>query len=136
MKNVAKTVEGTFRSLNNLIEELHQSFFLYFLDSPVTYLGFEHYLPNLGLIGAPLIVQFIGNYFLSEKNRTVHSILLVIGSILCGFSTYVTPFWLQKVIVYQNTFIITWLTSIVTFVFILFSIVFPAIDSTYAGVFG
>jgi hypothetical protein len=136
IKNVAKTIEGTFRSMNNLIEELHQSFFLYFLDSPVTYLGFEHYLPNLVLIGAPLIIQFVGNYFLSQKSRTVHSILLVVCAILCGFATYISPYWIVRLGVDTPRLLATWLLSIITFAFMLFSLVFPAIDVAYDSMLG
>jgi glycosylphosphatidylinositol transamidase len=54
---IGKVVEGIVRSMNNLIEELHQSFFLYFMDSTMTYYGFEHYMPDLLAIIAPIIFQ-------------------------------------------------------------------------------
>src|SRR5690606_16558102 len=42
---IGSVIEATIRCLNNLLEELHQSFFLYFLDGMRTYMGFESFMP-------------------------------------------------------------------------------------------
>lgn len=57
MISVGNLVEGVVRSMNNLIEELHQSFFMYFMDSTMTYYGFEHYMPNLAVLLVPIALQ-------------------------------------------------------------------------------
>ncbi|KAL0489158.1 zinc peptidase-like protein [Acrasis kona] len=133
IKNVAKTVEGVFRSMNNLIEELHQSFFLYFMDSSVTYYGFEHYLPNLGVMGAPLIIQFVGNFYISDRKRPIHSALVVASSILCGFAVYVTPVVLTKLMGIRdlNQFLIGYVSTVIGSVLVMFCVIFPSIDRFY-----
>lgn len=49
---MGRTVEGTLRSLHNLIEPLHQSFYFYLLPSPMTYVSIGHYMITLGLLVA------------------------------------------------------------------------------------
>jgi Gaa1-like, GPI transamidase component len=44
-------VESTLRSLNNLLERFHQSFFLYLMTTPSSFLSVGNYLP------APLLVS-------------------------------------------------------------------------------
>ncbi len=131
IKNVAKTVEGAFRSMNNLIEELHQSFFLYFMDSSVTYFGFEHYLPNLIVLGAPLVIQFVGNYFISARLRVIHSVLIVAATVVSCVSIYVSPYWIVRLGVDTPTFVISWAGFVVTVILLLFAVVFPSIDHFY-----
>ena len=52
---IAKMVEGTFRSLSNLDEHLHQSFYLYLLSSPVHMVTIGEYAPPLVLLTLPLL---------------------------------------------------------------------------------
>nr|XP_002129998.1 glycosylphosphatidylinositol anchor attachment 1 protein [Ciona intestinalis] len=47
---VGKMVEGICRSLNNLLERFHQSFFFYFLPSLERYVSIGMYMPALGLV--------------------------------------------------------------------------------------
>ena len=51
-----RTVEGIFRSFNNLQEHFHQSFFMYLLPASERYISIALYMPVLGgiLIG-PLL---------------------------------------------------------------------------------
>ncbi|CAG8450657.1 11126_t:CDS:10 [Ambispora leptoticha] len=42
---IGTAVESTFRSLNNLLEHFHQSFFFYLLPSPEKYISIGSYLP-------------------------------------------------------------------------------------------
>lgn len=57
----AMVVESTFRSLNNLLERFHQSFFYYLLAQPYRYISIAMYYPPLGLIvaGMLLVVRMI-----------------------------------------------------------------------------
>jgi glycosylphosphatidylinositol transamidase len=52
-----RVIEGTVRSLNNLLEHLHQSFYYYLLPSPNLYLSIGDYMISLGLILLPLLAQ-------------------------------------------------------------------------------
>lgn len=48
--SLGKTVESLFRSLNNLLEHLHQSFFFYMLLQPKRFVSIGTYLPSAMLI--------------------------------------------------------------------------------------
>ncbi|CAG8486788.1 16795_t:CDS:10 [Acaulospora morrowiae] len=51
---IGPMVESTFRSLNNLLEHLHQSFFFYLLPSPERYISIGSYLPPAILLAVEL----------------------------------------------------------------------------------
>ena len=46
-----RIMEGIFRSLNNLLERFHQSFFFYLLPSTSRYVSIGMYMPGFGLLG-------------------------------------------------------------------------------------
>ncbi len=48
-----RIVEGTMRSINNLLERFHQSFFFYLLPSSNLYISIGMYMPSIGLICLP-----------------------------------------------------------------------------------
>src|SRR5262245_14872708 len=51
-----RIIEGSTRSLNNILERLHQSFFFYYLPAPYRYISIGDYMPGVGcLIGAILV---------------------------------------------------------------------------------
>ncbi|KAM9975852.1 hypothetical protein ACTFIW_013244 [Dictyostelium discoideum] len=50
----ARVLIGTIRSLNNLLEKLHQSFYYYLLPSPFHYISIGEYMISIGLIISPL----------------------------------------------------------------------------------
>lgn len=47
---MGRVIEGTFRSLNNLLEKLHQSFFFYLLMSTERFVSIGTYLPSAMLV--------------------------------------------------------------------------------------
>ncbi|XP_010251092.1 PREDICTED: glycosylphosphatidylinositol anchor attachment 1 protein [Nelumbo nucifera] len=49
-----RLIEGTIRSVNNLLEKFHQSFFLYFLTSPSKFVSVGVYMIAFGLLVVPL----------------------------------------------------------------------------------
>jgi glycosylphosphatidylinositol transamidase len=51
--SMGRIVEGSLRSLNNLIEHLHQSFYYYLLPSPERYISIGEYMISLALILFP-----------------------------------------------------------------------------------
>ncbi|XP_056341828.1 glycosylphosphatidylinositol anchor attachment 1 protein [Oenanthe melanoleuca] len=51
---LGRTLEGMFRKLNNLLERLHQSYFLYLLPSLSRFVSIGYYMPALGLLLAVL----------------------------------------------------------------------------------
>lgn len=52
-----RVIEGVLRSLNNLLERLHQSFFLYLLPATDRYVSIGLYMPPFGLIVLPLLLK-------------------------------------------------------------------------------
>lgn len=72
-QNVLKTiriVESTLRSVNNLLEKFHQSFFFYLLPSSHYYISIGMYMPAFGLIFLPVIIKILTVWFeiFSHKN--------------------------------------------------------------------
>ncbi|XP_021340708.1 glycosylphosphatidylinositol anchor attachment 1 protein-like [Mizuhopecten yessoensis] len=54
-----RIIEGVFRSLNNLLERFHQSFFFYILPTTSTYVSIGVYMPPFGLICAAGLIKAI-----------------------------------------------------------------------------
>lgn len=57
---IAKMIEGTIRSLSNLDEQLHQSFFLYILPSTGRMVTIGEYAPSLALLVLPVLLFACG----------------------------------------------------------------------------
>jgi len=66
---MGRIVEGTFRSLNNLLERFHQSFFYYVLPSTSRYVSIGMYMPGFGLVAASLVVSALGLWWQSLDNN-------------------------------------------------------------------
>lgn len=56
MHTVGRVMEGIFRSLNNLLERFHQSFFFYLLPSSSRYVSIGMYMPSFGILGASFLL--------------------------------------------------------------------------------
>jgi glycosylphosphatidylinositol transamidase len=56
---MGRVVEGTFRSLNNLLEHLHQSFFFYLLMQKDRFVSIGTYLPSAMLLAANFTIMAI-----------------------------------------------------------------------------
>ncbi len=57
---ICRAMEGVFRSLNNLLERFHQSFFFYLLPSTNRYISIGMYMPGFGLLGGSLVIAALG----------------------------------------------------------------------------
>ncbi|EGC31617.1 hypothetical protein DICPUDRAFT_99153 [Dictyostelium purpureum] len=74
----SRVLIGTIRSLNNLLEKFHQSFYYYLLPSPYLYVSIGEYMISLGLIIAPLAFRVVyllvslSNIFTSPTLFTVN----------------------------------------------------------------
>ncbi|KAG2203760.1 hypothetical protein INT47_012693, partial [Mucor saturninus] len=64
---IGRLVESTFRSLNNLLEHFHQSFFFYLLPQPNRYVSISQYMPPVILFSCALIFQSMALYYLGTK---------------------------------------------------------------------
>ncbi|KAM7196299.1 Gaa1-like, GPI transamidase component domain containing protein [Rhypophila sp. PSN 637] len=56
---MGRVIEGTFRSLNNLLEHLHQSFFFYLLMHRDRFVSIGTYLPSAMLVAANFTIMAI-----------------------------------------------------------------------------
>ena len=63
--NMAKTIEGTVRSINNLLERFHQSFFYYVMPSTNNYISIGLYIPALALCLLSSAVKALDLWFRS-----------------------------------------------------------------------
>lgn len=52
-----KIVEGISRSLNNLLERFHQSFFFYVIISSDRFISIGDYMPSIGLMAGSLLIK-------------------------------------------------------------------------------
>ncbi|XP_064599152.1 glycosylphosphatidylinositol anchor attachment 1 protein-like [Liolophura sinensis] len=64
LSTLAQVVEGTFRSLNNLLERFHQSFFFYILPSTNRYVSIGLYMPPLALMVLPCLIKAVALWIL------------------------------------------------------------------------
>ena len=60
---LGRIIEGTFRSLNNLLERFHQSFFFYLLPSTGRYVSIGLYMPMFGLLAAGLPLTAVALWY-------------------------------------------------------------------------
>ena len=60
---LGRIIEGTFRSLNNLLERFHQSFFFYLLPAGGRYVSIGLYMPMFGLLAAALPLTAVALWF-------------------------------------------------------------------------
>lgn len=65
--SLGKTIESLFRSLNNLLEHLHQSFFFYLLIQANRFISIGTYLPSAMLIAVSFSISSIGLWIASGR---------------------------------------------------------------------
>ncbi|CAI6339045.1 unnamed protein product [Periconia digitata] len=68
---LGRTVESIFRSLNNLLEHLHQSFFFYLLLEAKRFVSIGTYLPSAMLIAASFSIMAIAKWVESGRPSSV-----------------------------------------------------------------
>ncbi|KZV73437.1 Gaa1-domain-containing protein [Peniophora sp. CONT] len=59
---LGRVVESTMRTMNNLLERLHASFFFYIMANPGQFLKIGMYLPSAILVGASLMFGGLGSW--------------------------------------------------------------------------
>lgn len=64
---MGRCVESTFRSLNNLLEHFHQSFFFYLLMQPQRFVSIGTYLPSAMLVAVNFTIMAIVLWILSGR---------------------------------------------------------------------
>ncbi|XP_066253687.1 glycosylphosphatidylinositol anchor attachment 1 protein [Euwallacea similis] len=98
--SIGRVIEGIFRSMNNLLERFHQSFFFYILPSYDRYISIGLYMPALCMIAATLIIKACAKWCqLQDDSKTVkvgHEIsyvkVVLLFFVLHGIGVFVTAF--------------------------------------------
>jgi len=57
LREMGRVIEGVFRSINNLLERFHQSFFFYILPSVKRYASIGVYMPPFGILALPVVIK-------------------------------------------------------------------------------
>ncbi|GAM89324.1 hypothetical protein ANO11243_073610 [Dothideomycetidae sp. 11243] len=65
--SLGRSIEGLFRSLNNLLEHLHQSFFFYLMMQSHWFVSIGTYLPSAMLVAGNFTITAILLWFLSGR---------------------------------------------------------------------
>jgi len=100
--SMGRALEGIMRSLNNLQERFHQSFFFYLLPSTNRYISIGVYMPPFALMISSMVVQGIALYISrnEDANPTSWNFLdlgpLVLFSLICGFFFKASPLYLNE----------------------------------------
>ncbi|XP_066999690.1 glycosylphosphatidylinositol anchor attachment 1 protein [Anabrus simplex] len=71
---MGRVLEGLFRSLNNLLERFHQSYFFYLLPATDRYISIGMYMPPLGLLCGGLLIKGLALWLKMQEdpvNQTV-----------------------------------------------------------------
>ncbi|KAH0609384.1 uncharacterized protein H6S33_012870 [Morchella sextelata] len=74
---LGRTVESLFRSLNNLLEHFHQSFFFYLLMANRVFVSIGTYLPSAMLVAVNFTFAAIGLWVESGKKKTKTAPLVI-----------------------------------------------------------
>ncbi|KAJ4428966.1 hypothetical protein ANN_25962 [Periplaneta americana] len=68
--HIGRVLEGLFRSLNNLLERFHQSYFFYLLPATDRYISIGMYMPPLGLLCAGLVIKAFALWLKMQEDST------------------------------------------------------------------
>uniref|UniRef100_A0AC34QZR3 Glycosylphosphatidylinositol anchor attachment 1 protein n=2 Tax=Panagrolaimus sp. JU765 TaxID=591449 RepID=A0AC34QZR3_9BILA len=83
LHHLAIIVESCFRSLNNILEKLHQSYFLYYLLSPKKFMSVAFYMPITGFFMVSMLFLALKEYFrragFSVPKALIYNHLLALG---------------------------------------------------------
>ncbi|XP_015921772.1 glycosylphosphatidylinositol anchor attachment 1 protein [Parasteatoda tepidariorum] len=101
---LGRVVEGTVRSLNNLLEKFHQSFFFYLLPSTRSYVSIGLYMPPFALIAVPILLKALYLYLNGHKSESLSckfnywiALDSYIFHLMCGLIIFLVPNYIHHV---------------------------------------
>lgn len=100
--SMGRALEGIMRSLNNLQERFHQSFFFYLLPATNRYISIGVYMPPFALMIGAMVLQGIALYVSRRENphQSNWNFLnlgpLVLFSLICGLFMNAAPSYLTE----------------------------------------
>ncbi|CCK71740.1 GPI-anchor transamidase subunit GAA1 KNAG_0H03250 [Huiozyma naganishii CBS 8797] len=88
--------EAMFRSINNLLEKFHQSFFFYFLLSPNNFVSISSYLPSAVLLSITFAIAAVdatvNNAYASALHIT-YTLLAALASVISLLVSFLVAHW-------------------------------------------
>lgn len=94
MENYPKLIEAVVRSLNNLIEHLHQSFYYYLLPHVATYISIGEYMISLGLVVAGMTLHVLLTLF--QTTHILYAVSIVVANQIMGAILFAVPLVLRQ----------------------------------------
>ncbi|PRP78339.1 hypothetical protein PROFUN_11379 [Planoprotostelium fungivorum] len=136
-------LEGTLRSMNNLLEKLHQSFYFYLLPSSSLYLAIGDYMIPLGLVlGVYMLQLYLNLITMPHTVDAAYSLCVVALFEILGFTVYSLPTVIRSISLQYGLFlnseevtlywvsISTLLTLVTFFTLHIVTSLFPTADVT------
>uniref|UniRef100_A0A1I8ES98 Glycosylphosphatidylinositol anchor attachment 1 protein n=1 Tax=Wuchereria bancrofti TaxID=6293 RepID=A0A1I8ES98_WUCBA len=77
LTDLGRICEGALRSLNNILEKFHQSYFLYIMTDIRHFLSVAYYMPALGLMLFPLLILALREWFSLKEFTFPNSFVLL-----------------------------------------------------------
>ncbi|ODM95549.1 Glycosylphosphatidylinositol anchor attachment 1 protein [Orchesella cincta] len=77
--DIGRILEATFRSLNNLLERLHQSFFFYLKTTPNRFISIGLYFPPIALILFPIALKAATIWLSKQGLNTTRGLFTLMG---------------------------------------------------------
>lgn len=73
VSSILRLIEGVTRSVNNLLERFHQSFFFYLLVASDRFVSIGDYMPSLGLMAAALLIKAFITWLNINQKASIQS---------------------------------------------------------------
>jgi len=111
--HIGRTIEGTTRSINNLLERFHQSFFYYVMPSTINYISIGMYIPALMIC---LLSSAIKGAALWQQSQILFHVfeqpeipsMKVTPNITSFFPLFFTSFFLPSLVYFAFPFFSDW----------------------------
>jgi len=126
-------LECTIRCANNLIEQLHQSFFYYLLTSAYTYVSIGQYMISLAAVVSPMLLAFLwDSWDLGLEDALIPlarwAVFQAVGGLL-----FVLPLWAHFWVDFEYEK--AWLSMLVGVTPVLFFAILPFVSQLVSGFF-
>ncbi|KAK9366811.1 Gaa1-like protein [Lipomyces kononenkoae] len=122
-----RLIEASMRSINNLLEHFHQSFFFYLLLSPRRFVSIGTYLPSAMLIGASFTIKGIYHWMTSSSTMTdktideaIRAFWLFMATVLFSVGLLSLSAWLPSSMLASGAFVVMAVTPTLPIIFRLF----------------
>eukprot|EP01126_Amoeba_proteus_P066729 TRINITY_DN9715_c0_g1_i4.p1 TRINITY_DN9715_c0_g1~~TRINITY_DN9715_c0_g1_i4.p1 ORF type:complete len:651 (-),score=100.89 TRINITY_DN9715_c0_g1_i4:45-1838(-) len=128
---ISRIMDGTLRSLNNIQEHLHQSFYYYLLPSSKTYVPIGHYMIPFACVSS-ILLPWVFRLVTAKKWELLYSATMVCVTQIVGVIAFTFPWVLELAmllvpsslrdhVLSHNSYVVgIWVTLMIPTVFVLF----------------